>query len=428
MKSHFAPLFLPVLLFFAHSTLEARIIHVPADSATIQAGINGAADGDTVLVADGVYNGEGSRDIDFLGKAILVMSEHGPEATVVDCETDTGDPHRGFYFHSGETNASVLRGFTIRNGNVSVGSEDPYGGGIFCAQAAPTISQCIISGNTAHTGGGIYCWEFNDPVIIRNCLFIGNAAEWGGALFGGSATVTNCTFTGNIASVGNGAIHLDHFSVVTVINSILWGDEPEEIRPGIGSANISYSDVQGGWGGENIDADPLFRIPGEGDYRLMATECGDSLDSPCIDAGHPDSIDVLLDCSQGLGTERADMGAFGGRNAGWAVGIEDSHPESGALPSAFSLAQNYPNPFNPATTIAFEIARTRDAKEHVRLSIHDARGRFILALLDTELAPGTHRVIWNGRNARGEPAPSGVYFARITSGDSHLTRKMVLFR
>jgi len=52
------------------NSLRAKIIHVPADSSTIQAGINGAVDGDTVLVARGRY----CESIDFLRKAILVAS------------------------------------------------------------------------------------------------------------------------------------------------------------------------------------------------------------------------------------------------------------------------------------------------------------------------------------------------------------------
>ena len=86
------------IMLLVPSIVLSKTIHVPADSATIQAGIDGAAHGDTVLVADGVYKGEGNRNIDFLGKAIVVRSENGPEKTVIDCEGSG----RGFYFHSDE--------------------------------------------------------------------------------------------------------------------------------------------------------------------------------------------------------------------------------------------------------------------------------------------------------------------------------------
>jgi len=81
---------------------SAAILHVPSQYPTIQAGIGGAVHGDTVLVANGIYTGPGNRDIDFVGKAILVTSRDGPDVTIIDCQGDSLDPHRGFYFHHGE--------------------------------------------------------------------------------------------------------------------------------------------------------------------------------------------------------------------------------------------------------------------------------------------------------------------------------------
>jgi hypothetical protein len=136
------------LLLFPVSSLNAHIIHVPGDSTTIQGGINGAVDGDTVLVADGTYTGDGNRDIDFSGKAIVVMSENGPEVTIIDCE----GAGRGFYFHNGEDSTSVLQGFKIKNGY------DDYGGGIRCDSSSPMIIKCTFSANEASRwhGGGMH--------------------------------------------------------------------------------------------------------------------------------------------------------------------------------------------------------------------------------------------------------------------------------
>jgi len=84
----------------------ARTITVKTDGSgdypTIQAAINDSNDGDEFVVADGVYTGNGNRDIDFFGKAITVRSENGPENCVIDCQGTPTNPHRGFYFHNNE--------------------------------------------------------------------------------------------------------------------------------------------------------------------------------------------------------------------------------------------------------------------------------------------------------------------------------------
>ena len=83
--------------------------------ATIQAGIDAAENGDTVLVADGVYMGAGNRDLDFGGKLITVRSEHGPESCIIDCQGSEIDPHRGVYFHTRETAEAGVQGFSLHD-------------------------------------------------------------------------------------------------------------------------------------------------------------------------------------------------------------------------------------------------------------------------------------------------------------------------
>jgi hypothetical protein len=85
--------------------------HVPAKYSTIQAAITAAQPGDEVVIADGVYTGTSNKSLDFAGRAITVRSASGdPAACIIDCQGSW----RGFYFHTGETSASVVQGLTIR--------------------------------------------------------------------------------------------------------------------------------------------------------------------------------------------------------------------------------------------------------------------------------------------------------------------------
>ena len=73
---------------------ESNIVRVPADQPTIQAGLDAADNGDTVLVADGIYTSDGNRDIDFPCKNIVLKSENGPLTTIIDCEGDIRSEER----------------------------------------------------------------------------------------------------------------------------------------------------------------------------------------------------------------------------------------------------------------------------------------------------------------------------------------------
>jgi parallel beta-helix repeat protein len=223
---------------------QAAILNVPTDYPTIQSAIDAAVDGDTVLVDDGTY----VENINFLGKAITVISVNGPESTVIDGNA------RGSVvtFDSGEGTNSVLSGFTICNG------EADDGGGIYCYKSSPIITNCTISGNSADDwGGGIYCEE-SSP-IITNCTINGNSADgWDG---GGihcdesSPTITNCTISDNSAEDLGGGICCDWNSSPTITNCTISGNSAydgggihcDESSPTI--TNCTISDNSADYGG-----------------------------------------------------------------------------------------------------------------------------------------------------------------------------------
>lgn len=93
-------------------------------------------------------------------------------------------------------------------------------------------------------------------------------------------------------------------------------------------------------------------------------------------------------------------------------------------PADARLVGNYPNPFNPATTIAWEL----DRRVRVALSIYDARGRLVRALVDGAEPAGRHETAWDGADRSGTRVASGVYFARLQVGGRSDTKRLVLLK
>jgi len=261
-----------LILFYVYPSFSATI-NVPGDSATIQAGINGAVDGDTVLIADGTYTGEGNRDIDFLGKAIVVISENGPEYATIDCQADSSNPHRAFIFYQHEDTLSVLNGFSLINGygladhdNYMV-SDKSIGGSILCIDSSsPMIEYCLFVSNIAYWGGAISIDE-SSPLLI-SCKFYDNISNYGGAVAGlyTSSKFVNCEFQNNIAiPMETGMSHV-------VGGAILLGNGSPLIDGCDFTENKAYGFYENGnainvWGGAVFVGESTPTINGCGFYR-----------------------------------------------------------------------------------------------------------------------------------------------------------------
>jgi len=207
----------------------------------IQEAIDAAVNGDTVLAADGLYRGEGNRDIDFLGKAITVCSMNGAGDCVIDCEGFLLAPHRGFIFVSGEGPGSVLRGVTVINA-----AGHACGGAVFIEEASPVLEALIITGNSASAGGGIY-GNGGSPIIL-SCEILLNEADGllaneygcydqggGGGVSictTGSVTIDGCRIEANVAAYCGGGIYVEHHDLATITDTVIAGNE-----------------VMNGWGG-----------------------------------------------------------------------------------------------------------------------------------------------------------------------------------
>jgi hypothetical protein len=152
-----------------------------SDFDTIQGAIEAANEGDEVLVMTGHYD----EQINFLGKAITVVSESGPENTTIDGNGEGSVVS----FTSSESADSTLQGFTITGGtgtwipNVD-GDQDIAGGGILVMNSSATIINCVIKGNELYTepdhaynnatGAGAYVE--NGTLVLDNCSIKENTA------------------------------------------------------------------------------------------------------------------------------------------------------------------------------------------------------------------------------------------------------------
>ncbi|MCD4654969.1 right-handed parallel beta-helix repeat-containing protein [bacterium] len=197
-------------MFLLNLPCYGATLQVPEEWSTIQAAIDRASDGDTVSVADGTYSGEGNVDLELRGKLITVSSRNGPDSCIIDCQGEVMNAHRGFHIKQGETQATVIKGFTITNGWVKGLETEDEGGAIRIENSAPTISNCVLSGNTAQRGGGIYAIVEGDynPRLIDTVIANNAADASGGGIYTYRAkwTIINCTIRGNTATDNGGGI------------------------------------------------------------------------------------------------------------------------------------------------------------------------------------------------------------------------------
>lgn len=160
----------------------SAVLTVPGQYESIQAGLDAAVNGDTVLVSPGIYSGTGNVNLLFRGRNIVLKSFGGAEVTIIDCQNRA----RGIMFVQGESRNAVVEGFTITHGFTE---SEEMGGGILTYGSSPTIRGNILSGNYAYYGGGVGC--YGGAPLIENNLITSNGAERGGgvACFGGTQAV-----------------------------------------------------------------------------------------------------------------------------------------------------------------------------------------------------------------------------------------------
>lgn len=318
---------LAIILILCQELAFANTIKIPQDKPTIQAGVDAATGwSDTVLVAPGIYTGEGNKNISLKDKKIVLLSELGAERTIIDCEGDG----RAFLFVQWDAYTEV-NGFTIRNASqtaVLVGGstingkienciiENNKSAGLSLQNVGSfKVVNCIIRNNQR---GGILAKYDSHFSLIKNCIIYGNSAaavysERGGGIYCDALppAIENCTIFGNSAKQGGGIYagyyNMSALNVLRIKNTIIWGNYANEgrsifIGSNMTSFDISYSNIEEVWPGNgNITSDPIFVNKVQEDFHLHPA-------SPCIDSGDPRSDFSFESLPNG---ERINMGAYG---------------------------------------------------------------------------------------------------------------------
>ncbi|NQT35101.1 T9SS type A sorting domain-containing protein [bacterium] len=333
------------------SVLFADIIHVPDDFDTIDGAIQEAAEGDTILIADGEYTGNGNVNMT-VNEAIVIISENGPENCIIDCENadatkamtiTSGAMISGITMTGGTSAAMTITGaedFIIQNCVIisNVMPEGVSGGGISVSNSQGLIELTIFSENEGESSGAGLFTTDTSQVEVNNCIFIDNQADrFGGGILvntGSTGAIINCIFEGNGAGIDGGGIAVTQTSnseisfctlvnnragVISdngmggglykgsdsnpvIINSIFWGNEAPNgnqlyAQDNGGEITISYCNVEGGvneddlWDGEEImNENPGFVEGRDPIWGLNSYFL--EAESPCIDVGS-DTADEL---------------------------------------------------------------------------------------------------------------------------------------
>ncbi len=383
------------------------------DAPTIQAAIDLAPMGGTIELGNGVFSGEGNRDLVLEGKNLLIRSSGGdPTLCVIDCEGSAGEPHRGFLFDAGDSTDTVISNLTVRGGWAD------FGGAVYCDSAAtPQIEGCVFDSCSAGDGGGLFCYK-SSPGLVRNTFTRNNATGAGGALYMSEVSAdtlcSGCTFAGNTAPAG-GALYGAVCTGLIQHSLFAFNEGGDVIECAGASLELECCDIfgnqSGDWvgctagmfpGRDNLRTDPCFCDAAGSDYSLCA-------DSPCLSLG---------------------CGQIGARPAGCAASQDVASPPLDETPdeSIFSLFDCSPNPFTGFTRIDYMVPGNPGGSGSVEIDIFDISGRLVKSLINERVSSGNQSITWDGTDADGQRLTTGIYPCRIQVGRQQQIRQLVLLR
>ncbi len=372
----------------------------------------------------GAYNEDPTTPSGNLGGGVFV-SGAGSRLALEHCVIAGNRAHHGGGIYAGDAAHVVLRNSAIRANEAGT-----TGAGLMSQGATLVLTDCVISGNrVSGTGGGLLARD-SATSILTNCTIANNEAGTGAGLFdfaGSMSILTNCTLSGNSAGVGS-AIY-SNGSTSTLVNCTVAGNSAAGGAAVSANATLTLtSSIL--WGGSGRQLSSWGGVINatycdiEGEPNLPGP--GNISADPLFESGSADEFRL------GAGSPCIDAGdpetpkdtdgtrADIGANPASSVILSSET----VTPLGFSLAQNSPNPFNPTTTILFETQHSQS----VRLSVRNVTGQLVRTLVDSRAEAGRHVAVWDGRDDLGRAVSSGVYLYCLTGTEGVLVRGMMLVR
>ena len=208
--------------------------------------------------------------------------------------------------------------------------------------------------------------------------------------------------------------------------------EEEGCETAWGEGERIYPDPHGPWAMYFSVEIPCEYVEPEGEVCDCCTDGPDGYDDLTLKFDKQDIVEALGEVNDGdtlvltLTGELTDETAITGEDCVVIIN-KGNKGKGGGKPGlagswtamGFALFQNSPNPFAHGTSISY----TLPASGYTTLKIYDTSGRLVTTLVDAEMSAGVYSMTWNRKNAA-----SGIYFYRLTSGGSSLTRAMTVIR
>ena len=474
---------IPLLLF---SFLFAATINVPADSSTIQAGINGASNGDTVLVAAGTY----VENINYSGKNIVVGSLFltTQDTSYISTTFIDGDNSGSIVvFENFEDSTAVLNGFTFQNiifdpGDgpqtiININESSPkiinnrfdnfyLFQGVESAVIYSENSNSLIMNNVFTNGSlgngyvlGGYILSKNSNLTIKNNQiengYVGFAEPSGYIVSVNSENIIEsniiinpsmgyCVICAAIAIldgsdcvIRNNLIiqaHGDGYGAVVASESQYVSHNNTFVSNSAGYANLSSNGIVSNdiiYGSSNpvyLDDSSTIQVSYsdiEGGWEGEGNIDTDPLFvAPDSGAFHLQATSPCIDA----GDPSSPLDPDGTIADMGAFYFEQTmvgfHEDLVILPNKIYLHQNHPNPFNPVTTLRYDLPE--DAI--VNITIYDMMGRVVSNLVNSQQNAGYKSIQWNATNNAVQPVSVGLYLYTIQAGEFRQTKKMVLLK